>query len=195
MSLNGILKRLLSLFGSKTKCRELKRSEQYMARYKEWLKQEHFAIYLAASYHAYHYAKAGLKEYDHITLVKEANREGIILHEPTINSVHLSFLLDYLKDRTEALGYCLRSAHSRSQKHENLQQHTETYYLTPKPQHVPGTSKCNQLYGNIMLDNIRINGAPGHIRIIRNCFADPHFSAPLPFPELLKALLQPTEIL
>ncbi|NEM97828.1 hypothetical protein [Pontibacter burrus] len=195
MSLNGILKRLLSLFGSKSKCRELKRSEQYQTRYREWLEQEYFAVFLTASYQAYHYSKAGLKESDRITLIKEENREGIILNEPTINSVHFSYLLDYLKDRTEMLGYCLRSAHSLSQNHGDLKQITETYYLTPKPQDVPGTGHCNQLYGNIILDFIRINGTPGYIRIMRNSIADPHFSAPLPFPELLKALFQSTEIL
>lgn len=194
MSLNGNLKRLFGLFFGNNACTRIKRSEGYLKRYRVWVQQPEIHQLLNGYFKAYHYQKAGIKCNYRVQLLQEPYRQGAILfYTPAIKQAHFYFLFDYLKQRVETLGYHLRSSDSRTFRHERYKQTTETYYLVPQPQSVPGTTLCNQLYGNLIIDLTSINRHPGYIRIITNTLADPHFSTPLPFLELFSELLQSTE--
>lgn len=182
------------LFLGKPACTGIWRSDRYLKRYRAWLQQDNVTQLLNAYYKSYHYHKAGLKGSYRVQTLQEPHRQGVILYyAPEINEAHFSFLFDTLKERVEALGYHLRSSDSRTFRHERYKQTIDTYYLTPKPHNLPQSSLCNQQYGNIIVDYTRINNHPGYIRIITNTLADAHFSTPLPFQQLLSALLQQTE--
>ncbi|MBC5773215.1 hypothetical protein H8S95_03995 [Pontibacter sp. KCTC 32443] len=195
MSLNGFFKRLLGLFSSKPSCRELVRSEGYRANYNKWVKTGSYLDLTGSFYKAYHYKRAGIQCSYRVQLIQEQNREGIIFFfTPGTAPADFSFFFDYTKDQVLLLGYQLRSADLLKVNHERYTQHTETYYLTPFPSDVPGSKICNQLYGNIRIDYTRVNRHPGYIRIIADSYSDVHFSAPLPFSELLKNIFEPTEV-
>lgn len=195
MSLNGFLKRLLALFSSKPYCQKLVRSERYQANYKTWIQNRSYLNLTAAFYKAYHYKKAGIQCAYRVQLIQEQGREGVIFfHDPTIAATDFSYFFDYLKDETLQHGYKLKSADRRKLIHDRYTQHIESYYLTPAPTDIPGTSVCNQVYGNILIEYTLVNHHPGYIRVISNAYADPHFSKALPFSQFLSAIMHSTEI-
>ncbi|MEJ8755475.1 hypothetical protein WG947_00585 [Pontibacter sp. H259] len=194
MTLNVFLKRLLGMFGNKYKCRKLQRSNHYQAKYNAWLQCNAFTELSKNFYKAYHYKKAGMQCQYRVELLQEQYRQGIVLfYHPQLPIENFSFLFDFLKDQVMEQGYQLHSSNYRKLRNDNCLQQTETYQLTPKPTDLPGTKLCNQLYGNILIELTSINRKPGFIRLTATTFPDSHFSEPLPFDELLKNMLHPTE--
>jgi len=194
MSLNVFLKRLLGLFGNKYTCHKLQRPGNYQARYKLWLGSSAFTKLTTDLYKAYHYKKAGIQCQQRSELIQEPLRAGVVFfYNPEQSAEEFTFLFDYLKDQTLQQGYQLHNSDRRKLKHEVCRQQTEAYQLTPKPADVAGTNLCNQLYGNILIELSYLNKQPAFIRFTATAFADKHFSAPLPFDELLKNVLHPTE--
>ena len=129
-----------------------------------------------------------------VQLVQEANRQGVIIfHDPAISQQAFTYLFDHLKDQVLLQGYKLKSADKRKIVHQRYTQQIETYYLTPLPTDLPGSNICNQLYGNILLEQTFVNKHPGFIRLIADKIPDTFFSEPLPFAELLEQIMQPTE--
>lgn len=93
----------------------------------------------------------------------------------------------------QAQSYTLHSCDKLEVKHERYTEQVEKHLLTPPASDLPGTSLCNQLYGNVLLDYIKVNKRPGYIRFAVNAYNDSYFSKPLPFDELLEKVLQPGE--
>ncbi|MBF9254685.1 hypothetical protein I2I11_15375 [Pontibacter sp. 172403-2] len=123
------------------------------------------------------------------------NRKGFIFfHDPAISSENFSFLFDFLKDRVLAQGYCLHSMDELEKRHARYTEQVNKYILLPPAAELPGSGLCNQLYGNITLDYIKINRNPGYIRLLADSYADPYFSRPLAFTDLLDKVLQPDEL-
>lgn len=194
MSLNEILKRLLGNISGKRICTKLERSGHYLAKLKAWEQDPSCPLLTSSFYKAYHYKKAGIQCSYRVELIQEEHREGVVLfYTPEITPVSFSFLFDLLRKRVLQLGYQLRNADQRNISHAQYKQLIETYYLTPLPCDLPGTNLCNQLYGNIVIEYTRINKLPGYIRLMAVTYADAHFSASLPFSELLTKVLHPTE--
>ena len=190
MPFNEFLKRLLALENKLPTCRKLKRSASYRAAYKKWVRAQAYLDWTAPLHKAYHYKKAGLPHNCRVQLVEEENRKGFIFfHDPTISADDFSYLFDYLKDRLLELGYCLHSMDELKKSHARYAEQVEKYILMPPAAEVPGSSLCNQLYGNITLDYIKINRHPGYLRLMANSYADAYFSTPLPFTDLLDKLL------
>ncbi|MER2998275.1 hypothetical protein [Pontibacter populi] len=188
------MKRLLGLFRNKPVCYKLQRSERYQAKYKAWTNSTECKELTAAFYKAYHYKKAGVQCSFRVQLINDEHRQGVILfHDPAIPQKAFSYLFDHLKDQVKLQGYKVKSADKRRIVHERYNQQIETYYLTPLPADVPGSILCNQLYGNILIEQTRVNHHPGFIRLIADTIPGSFFSEPLPFADLLSHIMQPTE--
>lgn len=187
--------RLLGLLKKGPGCQKMVRSEQFKNAYKKWLRTPEPAALRQSFYKAYHYKKAGVNGKYRVQLVQEHNRHGVILlHDPGIANRSFEYLFELLKDHCQQLGYLVHTAHRRRISHPRYLQQTDTYTLTPPPTDVPGTSRCNQLYGNVLIDYTAINKHPGYIRLVVTPFPDAWFSEPLPFHQLLEHLFTSTEV-
>jgi hypothetical protein len=195
MSLNEFLKRLLDLLKQGPDCHKLVRSERFNNAFKKWLLTEEPEKLTHNFHKAYHYKKAGINCKYRVQLLQEPNKNSLILmHDPAIGIKSFLYLFELLKTRCLQLGYLVHTAHKRRIDHQSYLQRTDTYILTPPPTDSPGTSRCNQLYGNILLDYTAINRHPGYIRLTVTAFPNSWFSDPLPFYELMEHLFEPKEV-
>lgn len=194
MPLNEFFKRLLGHSTGETSCTMLRRSGRYMASYEAWVADQAYLKWAKAFFKSYHYTKAGMAGPLRVQAVRDTHLQGVILfYDPSIGEGNFSFLFNLLKDRVQALGYTLHCCDKLKIRHTRYTEQVEKHLLTPPASDLPGTSLCNQLYGNILLDFIRVNRRPGYIRFIANAYNDAHFSQPLPFDDLLEKALQPHE--
>ncbi|TPE46026.1 hypothetical protein [Pontibacter mangrovi] len=126
-----------------------------------------------------------------VQLVEGENLRGTLLfYDPRIKASEFSFLFDFLKERVKALGYTVHTSNTLKVRHERYLEQIWKVVLTPPASDVPGSSLCNQLYGNVLLDYVEVNKKPGYIRLAANSYQDAFFSRPLPFEELLEHVLR-----
>ncbi|RDV16925.1 hypothetical protein DXT99_02145 [Pontibacter diazotrophicus] len=195
MSFNEIFKRLLGRDRGETTCTRLVRSEKHMAAYTTWVKEQVYLNWTGPFFKAYHYKKANLPSQFRVQITQDEYVRGVIFfYDPSIGANNFTYFFDLLKDRVQAQGYTLHSCDKLKVRHERYTEMVEKHVLTPPASDVSGTSLCNQLYGNILLDYIKVNNQPGYIRFATNVYNDPYFSKPLPFDELLDKVLQPDEV-
>ncbi|WP_162054767.1 hypothetical protein [Pontibacter pamirensis] len=195
MSFNEIFKRLLGHNTGETTCTRLERSGKHVAAYTTWVKEQVYLNWTGPFFKAYHYRKADLPSQLRVQITQDEYVRGIIFfYDPSIGANNFTYFFDLLKDRVQAQGYTLHSCDKLEVRHERYTEMVEKHVLTPPAADVSGTSLCNQLYGNILLDYIKVNSQPGYIRFVTNVYNDPYFSKPLPFDELLEKVLQPHEV-
>ncbi|ARS35249.1 hypothetical protein CA264_07245 [Pontibacter actiniarum] len=184
----------MGLGGKMPTCTKLERSAKFKAAYQAWVQAQVYLNWTGPFHKAYHFQKAGISGGLRVQLVQEEHMKGaVFFYDPSIGPANFSFLYDLLKDRLQQHGYTLRSCDKLEVRHERYTEQVEKCLLTPPASDLPGTSLCNQLYGNILLDYIKVNKHPGFIRFIANTYNDSYFSTPLPFEELLEKVLQPQE--
>lgn len=194
MLFNEFLKRLLTWEDKPFSCRKIKRSAAYKAAFQKWVGAQGYLTWTSKIHKAYHYRKAGMPHACRIQLIEENNRKGcIFFYDPAFCAQTFNFVFDFIKLRVQEQGYRLHSTDLLEIKHERYTEQVEKYLLLPPASDLEGSSLCNQLYGNITLDFTKINKHPGYIRLMANTYADPYFSAPLLFTDLLDHVLQPTE--
>ncbi|OKL41678.1 hypothetical protein A3841_11650 [Pontibacter flavimaris] len=175
-------------------CSVTKRSAKFMDAYHTWLSNQTYLNWTEPFFTAYHYKKADLPARYRVQVIAEEHLRGaIFFYDPSIGAENFGFFLELLKDRVQQQGYTLHSGNKLQVRHERYTEEIEKLVLTPPASDLPGTSLCNQLYGNVLLDYIKVNNRPGFIRFAVNSYQDAFFSKPLPFEELLEKTLQPHE--
>lgn len=195
MPFNDFLKRLLGLRENLPTCSAMKRSTRFMNAYEEWVNRQTYLNWTGPFFTAYHYKKSDLPSQFRVQLIAEENLRGVIFfYDPSIGAENFSFFLELLKDRIQRQGYKLHSGNELKINHERYTEQVEKLLLTPPASDLAGTSLINQLYGNVLLDFIKVNRHPGYIRFAANAYQDAYFSKPLPFEELLEKTLQPEEL-
>lgn len=194
MPFNDFFYRLLGLAGNAPTCSKLSRSGKFQAGYAAWVAAQRYLNWTGPFFKSYHYQKASLSSPLRVQLIGEEHVRGaIFFYDPSIGAENFSFLYELLKDRVLTCGYTLHSRDKLEVRHERYTEQVEKHLLTPPASDVPGSSLCNQLYGNVLLDYVRVNQQPGYIRFVTNTYNDPFFSLPLPFNDLLEKVLQPQE--
>lgn len=195
MPFNEYIKRILGLREGEPTCTRLTRSGRYQAAYAAWVRAQVYLNWTGLYFKSYHYQKAGLPSPLRVQLIREAHVRGVIFfYEPGISTHHFTYLFDLLKDRVQAHGYTLHSCDKLEVRHERYLEQVEKHVLTPLASDLSGTCLCNQLYGNILLDYLKVNNKSGYIRFVANVYNDTYFSRPLPFDDLLEKVLQPNEV-
>ena len=195
MPFNDFFQRLFGFGDAAHTCSSIHRSTRYLLAYKRWVAAKVYLSWTIPFFNAYHYQKCRISATPfRVQLIEETNLKGaIFFYDPAIGAQNFMFLFELLKDRVLQSGYQLHSSDTRVIRHKRYTEQIERYVLTPPASDVPGTDLCNQLYGNIHIDNVMVNKAPGYIRFVANTYTDPYFSKPLPYMELLKNILQPNE--
>lgn len=194
MPFNEILNRLFGLGRGRPTCTKLKRTGSYMAAFEDWVEAQVYLNWTGPFFKAYHYRKADLPSQLRVQVLQEEHMRGVVFfYDPSIGETNFGYFFDLLKHRVQVLGYNLHSSDKLEIRHKRYTELLEKLVLTPPASDLPGTSLCNQLYGNVLLDYTKVNGHPGYIRLATNTYDHPFFSKPLPFEELLESILQPHE--
>ncbi|GAB3223979.1 hypothetical protein GCM10027346_03620 [Hymenobacter seoulensis] len=156
----------------------------------QWLAQQVYLNWMGPYFKAYHYQKAGLPGARfRVQLLRDPRRQGaVFLYDPSIGPGNFRHLFDFIRDRVLALGYHLGASDQRTVQHDEYSETTLKHFLKPQPKDCTSTGRCNQAYGNITIDLVKINDQPGFIRVFSNPFDDSIFTPAHTFDELMEAV-------
>jgi hypothetical protein len=103
----------------------------------------------------------------------------------------LMFLSDYFKDTLLTLDYMLRSAQREITDKATYISTVERYYLKPESKQAMSEGKqINQLYGNLLLENVWVDEKPSYLKVLSTVYADRSFTPALKFADLVQILFQ-----
>lgn len=154
--------------------------------YQQWVEKKTFLNWTPCIFKSYHFQKCQMRPPFRLQLIQSANKKGVVLFfSPDIGKENFRHLFQFIKDQSLRAGYDHYLSDQRLITHDRYTETIDKHYLKPPPADVSGSALCNQLYGNIMIDLVSINGQPGFIRFNVNTYRDPLFSEPLPFDELM----------
>ncbi|SNC63731.1 hypothetical protein SAMN06265337_0938 [Hymenobacter gelipurpurascens] len=156
----------------------------------QWIEDQVYLNWMGPFYKAYHYQKAGLPNPQfRVQLLREDGRQGaLFFYDPSIGPGNFRHLLDFIRDRVLALGYNLATSDQRSLQHPTYTETTYKHFLKPQPRDCTETGRCNQRFGNIMVDLVSINGQPGFLRLFSNPYDNDIFTPAQTFDEMLEAI-------
>ncbi|TGD80479.1 hypothetical protein [Hymenobacter wooponensis] len=156
----------------------------------QWVQEQVYLNWMGPYFKAYHYQKAGLPNPKfRVQLLHEEGRQGaLFFYDPSIGPGNFRHLFDFIRDRVVALGYNLSISDQRSVGHPTYTETIYKHFLKPQPRDCTQTGRCNQLYGNITIDLVFINGQPGFLRLFSNPFDNAIFTPAHTFDEMLAAI-------
>jgi hypothetical protein len=111
-----------------------------------------------------------------------------LTYHQEIEEIEFQYFFDFLKEKilllkNQNLPYQLYTSQRRIEDLKTYLKTTEKHYL--KPAFSGNFEKMHQLYGNILIEYIKINNKPSFIRLLANRFSDRNYEKPLPFEDLL----------
>ncbi|WP_448520015.1 hypothetical protein [Rhodoflexus sp.] len=128
-----------------------------------------------------------------VHLLKTDGSNGIALtYHPRIGSEAFQFFFDHLKEQALQIGYKLYTSDRRIFLRADYSETIEKHYLKPPIDlrvEDGAVQRCNQRYGNIIIEYIQINDRPSFIRLMAHYYEDQLYLKPLPFDELLQEIL------
>lgn len=175
---SGILKKTLS------------RHEAYKFGYRKWLDSQKKNDLLNRLQNAFLLRQLGVSG-DVPVLFSENEKGSIFLihYIDFIGKDHFFHLFDYLKDRTNRLGYTTYIADVQQVERDGFTERVERYVLKPSVPIFSVSEKSHQLYGNVLFYHQLIDGRPICIRIqVEYNSTSTHFK-PKPFAQLIENLL------
>jgi hypothetical protein len=99
-------------------------------------------------------------------------------------------IMEYIKDfLIENKNYYLQNAEKTILEKENYVEFIEKYYLKPDIyQQAKNAEICNQQYGNILIQYVKINTKPAYLKMVASFYEDRQFTKVLPFQDLNQLL-------
>lgn len=163
------------------------RSPSYVNNYIEWKSSQQPRALIREVEKAYYYKRNQIQGFYQVHLLQSAPANGFALsYHPHIGEESFRFLFDYWRDAMLALGYRLKNTDRHMREMPAYVQTTEKHYLKPplRRQQLP----LNQLYGNVLLEHVQLNGKPSYLKVQANIYADHSYTEALPFDELASRL-------
>jgi hypothetical protein len=166
----------------------LERSKNDKASYQKWL-QDNKHKELSQIYSLSHFLKKRLITCSanvHIFNSRSANAFSISCCK-YIDAKSFQHFFDYLKNMVLEQGYLLQHSDREIIDRVHYVETIDRHYLKFPDLLVPG-SKCNQLYGSILIEHITIDDRPSYIKLMATYQMDSKFTEPLSFDLLTKHL-------
>jgi len=176
---------------SKAEWRPLQRTATEQRAHARWVEQQVYLNWAGPYFKAYHFSKAGIQGQGlRVQLLEESGRRGVVMfYDPSIGPGNFRHFFDLLRDRVVELGYNVSTSDHRTLYHERYTETIEKHFLKPHPRDCTNTGRCNQRYGTITVDLVRVNGQPGFIRFVSNPYQDAIFTPAHSFDELMAVVL------
>lgn len=103
--------------------------------------------------------------------------------------VEFDYYLEYLKMKTEGLGYKLYTAERDIKDKSTFVETVERYYFKP-PLGSEKDGYFDQLYGNIMIENVFADQQPSYTKLLSTIYSDRKFAQPGSFDEFFELLFK-----
>ncbi|HET6243345.1 MAG: hypothetical protein H0V01_11265 [Bacteroidetes bacterium] len=165
----------------------LLRSDKYIAAYQKWRNSTRPVEFSEQIAKAYQLKKAGVEDNIHVSLYNSVYANGFFF---TINDAmdenELEFIFDYFKERVLDMGYFLATSDRRIREKNSQIEEIQKHFL--KPKNKMNEDLLEQLYGNVLIEYVKINGISSYIKIMANVYSDSKFKKPLGFDEFMEKL-------
>lgn len=170
---------------------ELKRSSQFEQAYFHWLNSGAYRSFLSLVYEAYQLkAKGKPHPAADVHLLQMPAAQGIaVSYQPIWSAEKFTCFFDYLKQATLDVNYTLYTSSRRVFDRGKYLECIERHYLKPPVSRTVGATEVNQLYGNILIEQVYIDEKPSFLRLTANTYAGRPYTPPLPFPDFLRQVL------
>ena len=170
----------------------LRRSQKDQEAYQHWKgsSERHGLIQEIAK--AYYYKKTNITSDLEVHLFNTDYANGFALtYHKKIGSKHFQHLTEYFRDRVIEMGYRLVNADRRILDRENYVETIEKYYLKP-PLCAADLSQeviqISQLFGNIAIDHVLINGKPSYLKVMASIYSDRQFQQAQSYDDFITSL-------
>jgi hypothetical protein len=172
---------------------KLIRSYQFMDEFSNWKKNPNTSVLLNSLKEDIKNKQLNLQTNYEIGLLDLPSAKGIILHHQNENEYfNLAFLADLIQEKTKEFGYANYQSKIETEELGNEIKVIESHYLKVSIKNLINSEAGgqNQLYGNILLENIMVNNQPKYLKILATYYQGRNYSTPLPFSEYLNKVFQ-----
>jgi hypothetical protein len=156
-----------------------------------WVAERVYRNWLGPYFKAYHLRKggAGGRRGFRVDMLQDNGRQGaLFFYDPSIGPGNFAHLFWLLGERIEGLGYHRACHDSRQRRHQQLHELTTKQLFKPNPTDCAESGRCDQRFGLITLDLVRVNDRPLFIRLSTNPVHESCFTPPQSFEALLKTV-------
>jgi hypothetical protein len=172
----------------------LTRSEPERQGFFRWQNEGHHQALVAQVYQAWQSKKQQQTSSLEVHLLKTVGANGLaISYQAAIGPRNFQHLFDWLRDRVGQLGYQHYSSDRRHFDREGYVETIEKHYLKPPLDLQTNGERllvpCNQLYGNVLIEQVLIDRQPSFIRFQANFYQDHLYTPALPFDQLVHQVL------
>lgn len=165
----------------------IRRPAREVAHQKKWSAQG--PEVLASLHKAYHYQKAGITGSWQIHVFHSRYANGFAVDFPAeMSAMDFQHLFDLLRDRVLAMDYRLANSDRRFAEKPEFVETIEKHYLKPPIQ--KSEPPIDQHYGNILIELIKHDEEPRHIKLMANIYNDRLYQSPRSFEEFMDRLLK-----
>lgn len=170
----------------------LKRSTVDQEAYEAWKGSGAQDVLLQEIAKAYYYKKTNISSDLDVHLFNTDYANGFaITYHPKISPKHFQHLSEYFRDKVLEMGYRLVNADRRIIDRDHYVETIEKYYLKP-PMSAVDLSKeviqVNQLFGNIAIDHVLIDGRPSYLKVMASIYSDRQFQEAQSYDDFISGL-------
>ena len=171
----------------------IQRSDDYMEVYKKWIESERAEEVLTRLRSFWQYKWQGGDDFPefHVHRTPQANGFYFII-DSFFRKAEADFLFDLFRDRVSEMEYRLYTSDRRWREKEEVVEQREKHYL--KPEFDTGklkdeTARIPQRYGNVLIELVRHDNEPHHLKLMANIYAGNNYEDPWSFKELVDQVL------
>lgn len=168
----------------------ISRRSKFTVAYDEWVQDGSASRMLHEVAHAYYLKKANINSGLNVHTLSSAYANGFaITYSPLYQPLDFEFLFDYFKEEVLQLGYKLTNSDRQIREKHDYIETVDKHYLKPPIQIVPG-ELCDQMYGNVLLEFVKINDAPSYLKLQVSIYSDRLYTKALSFDDFLSKIFK-----
>ena len=164
-----------------------------MDEFSNWKKNQNTSVLLNSLKEDIKNKQLNLQTNYEIGLLDLPSAKGIILHHKNENEYfNLAFLADLIQEKIKEFGYANYQSKIETEELGNEIKVIESHYLKVSIKNLINSEAGgqNQLYGNILLENIMVNNQPKYLKILATYYHGRNYSTPLAFSEYLNKVFR-----
>lgn len=170
----------------------LKRSQAEQASYQTWKGSPEQEGLIQEIAKAYYYKKTNITSELEVHLFNTAYANGFaVTYHPKVTPRNFQHLTEYFRDKVLSMGYRQVNADRRIIDRDSYVETIEKYYLKP-PLNAEDLSQeviqVNQLFGNIAIEHVLIDGKPSYLKVLASIYSDRQFQEAHSYDDFITAL-------
>lgn len=170
---------------------KIRRSQREQSSYFRWQNEGDYRQLLKDTYSAYTRKLNSQESQLKIHLLQSPYANGFALTwQPAIETMHFQHFFDLLKDKSMNLKYNLVIAERRMFDKKNYVETVEKYYLKPPLKHLKEGELIDQLYGNILIEQVLIDNQPSYVKFMASVYSDRLYTRAREFSGLVTHLFE-----